>query len=203
MSFVLAIEPDSRQAAILKRVIRDKVRAEFVQVDSRDAAMAAIRARIPDVILVTALMSPRDEEELVTFLRSLAGGEHVQTHTIPQLAASAEDLEETNGSGGLFGFLRKKEPPPPVVSGCDPELFASEIRDFVARASEHKAEYASTPDRRLRILAPREYASQRDDVTYFSPDRIDWAVGNHDVTCIANFYGKRSEPMENLYLLLG
>ena len=56
---------------------------------------------------------------------------------------------------------------------------------------------------RLRTFAPREYPSQHGDVTYFSPDRIDWAVGNHDVTCIANFYAKRSEPMENLYLLLG
>ena len=75
MSLVLAIEPDSRQAAILKRVVRDKVRADFVHVDSRDAATAAITERIPDIILVTALMSPRDEEELVSFLRTLEGAD--------------------------------------------------------------------------------------------------------------------------------
>ena len=53
MARVLAIESDTRQAAILKRVVKDKVHAELVLVDSRDAAIASINASIPDVILVT------------------------------------------------------------------------------------------------------------------------------------------------------
>jgi hypothetical protein len=58
VALVLAIEPDHRQATVLKRVIREQVRAELVLVDSRDAAVAAIAERIPDVILVTLLRSP-------------------------------------------------------------------------------------------------------------------------------------------------
>ena len=103
MSLVLAIEPDHRQATILKRIVREHVRADLVLVDSRDAAVAAISTRIPDVILVTALLSPRDEEELVGFLRGLDGADHLQTYTIPQLASS----EDKNG-GVLFGKFRKK-----------------------------------------------------------------------------------------------
>jgi len=65
---VLALEPDLRQANILKRIIRDRVHAELVVVDSRDAAIAAVDARVPDVILMTALLSPRDEAELTDWL---------------------------------------------------------------------------------------------------------------------------------------
>ena len=93
MALVLAIEPDLRQAGILKRVIRERVHAELVLVDSRDAAIAALSARVPDVVLLTALMSPRDEDEMIAHLRTLAGAEHVQTHTIPQLASVAGESD--------------------------------------------------------------------------------------------------------------
>jgi hypothetical protein len=138
MALVLAIEPDLRQAAILKRIVREKVRAQLVLVDSRDAAISAIDAQIPDVILVTALLSPRDEEELVSHLKTLSGAEHLQTHTIPQLASSHQETE-AEGSGGLFGkFRRKKESE--RIPGCDPQLFADEISTFLDRASQLKAE---------------------------------------------------------------
>jgi hypothetical protein len=37
LALVLAIEPDTRQATILKRIVREQVRADLVLVDSRDA----------------------------------------------------------------------------------------------------------------------------------------------------------------------
>ena len=61
MSLVLALEPDPKQAAVLKQVVRDRVGAQLVLADSKDAALAAIAERVPDLILVTNLMSPRDE----------------------------------------------------------------------------------------------------------------------------------------------
>ena len=52
MPLVLAIEPDLRQAAIVKRIVREKVLADVAVVDSRDAALEAIRladaGRAPD-----------------------------------------------------------------------------------------------------------------------------------------------------------
>ena len=103
----------------------------------------ALTARNPDVILLTALLSPRDEEELVSYLRTLAGAQHIQTHTIPQLASTAADMEQ-KGGGGLFGkLLGKKEPAPKVtMGGCDPDLFADEIRTFIEAATERKSESA-------------------------------------------------------------
>jgi len=150
---VLALEPDLRQAAILKRVIKREVRAELVLVDSRDAAIAALSARVPDVVLLTALLSPRDEEELIAHLRSLAGAEHLQTHTIPQLASSPASDDGRAAGGGLLGkFRRKKEAQP--MPGCDPTLFATEVRAFLDRAEELKSE--SAPPLVLRAAEPED-----------------------------------------------
>jgi hypothetical protein len=138
VALVLAVEPDQRQAAVLTRVISQRVVAELIVVDSRDAAIAALSARVPDVILLTALLSPRDEDEMLSHLRTLAGAEHVQTHTIPQLASRQAEPAPAAASGGLLSkFRRKKESAP--VAGCDPELFADEVSMFLARAAELKA----------------------------------------------------------------
>ena len=140
---VLALEPDLRQATILKRVIRDSVHADLIVVDSRDATITAVNNRMPDVILLTALLSPRDEAEIIAHLRTLSGTEHLQTHTIPQLASETEDGEPPSQTG-LFGKLRRKKASDPIP-GCDPSAFADEIRAFLARAAEMKAMAAASP----------------------------------------------------------
>ncbi len=132
---VLAIEPDLRQAAIIKRIVREKVLADVTVVDTREAAIEAMRTCMPDVLLLSALLSPRDEDELITHLKTLEHASHLQTHTIPQLA-SALQSEERGGRGLLSAFRRKKDPGP--AAGCDPDLFADEIRVFLKRAEEKK-----------------------------------------------------------------
>ena len=135
-----------RQAAILKRVVQELVHADFVVVDSRDAAMAALMARVPDVLLVTTLLSPRDEEELFSHLRARDGADHVQTHTIPLLASTRAD-EESESGGGLFGKFRRKKEAPRSTAGCDPDLFADQIRTFIAAAQELKSRPSQAPRR--------------------------------------------------------
>ena len=54
MPFILALEPDTRQADLLRQIATRDVVADIVVVDSRDAAIASLTARIPDVILLTA-----------------------------------------------------------------------------------------------------------------------------------------------------
>ncbi len=142
LPLVLAIEPDLRQAAIVKRVVKERVQAEVVVVDSRDAAIAAIRTAIPDVVLVSMLLSPRDEDDLIQHLRTLEGAAHLQTHTIPQLA-SALGRGDAEGGGGLFSAFRRKKPAASAPEGCDPDLFADEIRLYLERAAERKREAES------------------------------------------------------------
>jgi hypothetical protein len=52
---------------------------------------------------------------------------------------------------------------------------------------------------RLVLYAPREYEALIDGVTYFSPDRIDWAIGDHDVTCFANLGSERTDPLDSVF----
>ncbi|HET7699168.1 MAG TPA: hypothetical protein VFK57_25840 [Vicinamibacterales bacterium] len=139
---VLAIEPDLRQAAIVKRIVREKALADVVVVDSRDAAIQAMRTSMPDVLLLSALLSPRDEDELIAHLKTLEHAGHLQTHTIPQLASSLDAGDDT-GSRGLFSAFRRKKDPA-QVSGCDPDLFADEIRVYLQQAADKKLLLAQT-----------------------------------------------------------
>jgi hypothetical protein len=134
---VVAIEPDPRQAAILGGIVRRRVGADLLLADSKDAAMAAIRKKIPDLILVSALFSPRDETELTEELRLLEGTAHLQTLTIPLLAAPTRDTpEEKRTLLGAFTRRRPKIGP----QGCDPAIFAEEVRVYLQRAREFTAE---------------------------------------------------------------
>ena len=197
MALVLAVEPDHRQASILKRIIRDQVRADLVLVDSRDAAVAALTARIPDVILLTALLSPRDEEELVSYLRTLAGAQHIQTHTIPQLASTAADMEQ-KGGGGLFGKLlgKKDSGPKATMGGCDPDLFADEIRTFIETATERKSESVEALQQRVAHL---EFQSQparsfSDQPTRSFSDQPTRSFSDPDPVVRVSEAAPRSEP---------
>ena len=136
MPLVLAIEPDPRQAATLKRVVRGQVRAELVLVDSKDAALATIATRVPDLILVTALLPPRDEDDLTRHLKALDHAAHLQTLTIPLLGSAP--VEEHLGSR-MFGAFRRKRRPAPI-DGCDPKMFGEQIEAYLQRAAELRAE---------------------------------------------------------------
>jgi hypothetical protein len=148
---VLAIEPDLRQAAIVKRIVREKGLADVIVVDSLDAAIEAMRTSMPDVLLVSALLSPRDEDELMAHLKTLDNAGHLQTHTIPQLASALGAGEERASRGLLSAFRRKKEAT--LVGGCDPELFADEIRVYLQQAADKKQHVRTTP-----FLAPSRRA---------------------------------------------
>src|SRR5688500_7146254 len=116
------------------------MRAKIEVVDSLDAAVASISRQTPDVILLTALLSPRHEDALVEHLRAREHVEHVQTHTIPMLASSG--VEEGGGGGGLFGRLKRKKTAE-AAAGCDPDVFAGQLREYLARATEIKHERES------------------------------------------------------------
>jgi len=142
---VLAIEPDIRQAAIVKRIVREKVHAEVTVVDSRDAALEAMRTKVPDVVLLSTLLSPRDEGELIAHLRTLEHAEHLQTHTIPQLASTIGPGEEKRK--GLLSAFKRRKGAGSGPAGCDPDLFAEEIRTYLERASAKKCEVRDTAAR--------------------------------------------------------
>ncbi len=163
MSLVLALEPDPKQAAVLKQVVRDRVGAQLVLADSKDAALAAIAERVPDLILVTTLLSPRDESELTDRLRDLEGAEHLQTLTIPLLAVSGSAAEPKKKRRGLLSAFTSDTEAPASPSGCDPAVFAEEIRNYIARAEDRKAT-ASVDRERKRVSRKKKSAAAEPSV---------------------------------------
>ena len=165
---VLAIEPDFRQAAIVKRIVKEKALADITVVDSRDAAIEAMRTAMPDVLLLSALLSPRDEDELMAHLRTLDNAGHLQTHTIPQLASALGPGEGRGSKGLLSAFRRKKEAERPAP-GCEPDLFAEEIRVYLQRAADKKRmapeSVVSAKDIRPAAGAARKAAAQTEEET--------------------------------------
>jgi hypothetical protein len=130
MSFVLAVEPDSTQANILRKILRGRIDAELLVVSTKDAALEAINSRVPDLVLVSTLLPPRDEDGLFAHLRSLDGASHLQTLTIPQLRRRQKPAAQ-----GAFSVFRKKTATS-APTGCDPHLFLQEVESYLARARE-------------------------------------------------------------------
>src|SRR5436189_3678676 len=87
MAIILAIEPDRKQAAHLSAVVRHRVRAELILADTTEGALDAIGDRVPDMVLVPALLAPQDDAALAAALRVIAAATHVRTLTIPVLSS--------------------------------------------------------------------------------------------------------------------
>ena len=134
---ILAIEPDRRQAAQLSVLVRKRVHAELILVDTTERALDAIGNRMPDLVLVPALLSPQDDAALAAALRVLAAAANVQMLTIPVLGAA----KAAPKSGGMLSALRRgrKSAEP---DGCDPDVFAEQIASYLERAVQERAEAA-------------------------------------------------------------
>jgi CheY-like chemotaxis protein len=130
MSTVLVVQPDDVQADVLERIFEKRVGADLVMVGSTRQAIDQIAVRMPDLILLSALLSPRDEDALIAHLRSLDGASHLQTITIPQFRTGPAKAPAKKG--GLFSKKTKAAAP----TGCDPMVFAEEVVTRLKEASE-------------------------------------------------------------------
>ena len=134
MPLILAIEPDRRQAAQLSAVVRKRVSAELILVDTTEQALDAIGNRMPDLVLVPALLSPQDDAALAAALRVIAAAAHVQMLTIPVLGRP----RPAPRSGGMLSALRRgKSAVQP--DGCDPGVFAEQIASYLEHAALERA----------------------------------------------------------------
>ena len=148
MPLVLALEPDLRQAEALAPIL-ERVGAELVLASSRDDAVRALALRVPDLILVSALLSPRDEAEFTSYLQTLPDTAHLQTLTIPILARDPRVAAGETPPFGLGRLLSKETARrrDRLRAGgvCD------EIRAYLDRAGELKAQAVNRIPRAPRV----------------------------------------------------
>ncbi len=169
MSFVLAVEPDASQARVLRQIVTRRIDAELVVVATTEAAIKAIDRRTPDLILVSVLLSPRDEDGLFSHLRTLSDAAHIQTLTIPQLQRRAPAAKKSSG----FSF-RKKKKVEAAPAGCDPDVFAEEVSAYLARAIElHSQTTHAAPAARLPE-PPHQTAASAPAADEAAPPEPEW-----------------------------
>jgi hypothetical protein len=143
MSLILAVEPDRRQAAHLTHVVRQRVGAELILAETTELALASIGNRVPDLILVPALMSPQDDAALAAALRVIATAAHVQMLTTPLFATAAPAPRR-----GVLAAFRRSKPAKASLDGCDPAEFAQQISSYLESAAEERAaavQFADAP----------------------------------------------------------
>jgi CheY-like chemotaxis protein len=156
MSLILAIEPNKTQAHQLNALVRQHLKAELVTAPTAAAALAALGDRIPDVVLTPALFGLRDEAALTDRLRQLGtDGSHVQTLAIPILASGPS----RGPNNSLLG--RKKDNKADANVGCDPAIFAEQIKVYLQRASvERRAQASEAAARAMATARPAATADE-------------------------------------------
>jgi hypothetical protein len=139
MPLILAIEPDRRQAAQLQAVVKRRLDAELILVETTERALDAIGNRMPDLVLVPALLSPQDDAALAAALRVIAAAAHVQMLTIPVLGSAKPERKV----GGVLSALRRGKPKAAETDGCDPGMFAEQIASYLERAEVERPRSAT------------------------------------------------------------
>jgi CheY-like chemotaxis protein len=170
MSLILAIEPNKNQAHQLGALVRAHLKAELVTAPTAAAALAALGDRIPDVVLTPALFGLKDEAALTERLRQLGSdASHVQTLAIPILASGA-----SRGSGS--GLLNRKGSKADAEVGCDPAVFAEQIKIYLQRAAvERRAQASEAVARAVTTQPATETGTAADEFSSFmmSADELD------------------------------
>jgi hypothetical protein len=154
---LLAIEPDRQRASRLAALARVPLKAELIVSESTDTAWDALAGRVPDLILTSLLLSPRDEAALADRLRELdAIGARVQTLVIPVLGTTSRASDKKTG---LLTKLRRPARPDWTPDACDPSVFAAQISEYLERAAAERARLAEVkeepaPDTPVSVQRP-------------------------------------------------
>jgi hypothetical protein len=172
MPLILAIEPDRKQSSKIAALAKGPLQAELVIAESGERAIQMLGERVPDLVLTSMLLSPKDEAVVSERLRDLdAAGTRVQTLVIPVLGNASQRKEKQGGLlGGLFGAREKDSSP----DGCDPAVFAAQITEYLERAACERRAAAlegETSKRREPLQIRPEPAAEESVREVFQEDR--------------------------------
>jgi hypothetical protein len=182
VALILAIEPSRNQSQQIAQMVKQNLKGvELITAGSAEAALIALGDRIPELILTPALLSSKDESALTERLRQLgSAAAHIHTLAVPIIESSKPRSREQGG--GLLGRRRDK-PDAPASVGCDPAVFAEQIKVYLERAAREREMTMETSDTESAFMgasagAPENASSGQDvDATItetFDDLEIDW-----------------------------
>jgi CheY-like chemotaxis protein len=140
MSYVLAIEPNREHADLLRERVSRRHGAAVV-VESVDSAMPAIERELPSVILVSALLPPRDEQGLIDRLRTLpwsAAPQILITPSLPQVDAARAQARTRRR---LFDRRARA----PQAAEQLPSAFDDQLSQYLAFAEARRSAFVPAP----------------------------------------------------------
>jgi CheY-like chemotaxis protein len=172
MSLILAVQPDRKQAAKLVALARGSLGADIVVTDSADEALASMAKTVPDLVLISQLLSPKDDAAITERLRQLdIAGVSVPTLVIPILGAPRR--RPSLKQAGLLARLRKVRANDTAPDGCDPDVFAAQIAEYLERAAtEREGQQAAT----VELVEETEPVEDLEPVVEIEPPRAEAAV---------------------------
>lgn len=145
-SYALAVGPDESQARALEQMLDARIGGTLRVVTSIDDACASLVDRIPDLILMSPLLAPQDEEQIVACLGALGvDASHVRLLSIPRFGDSPAPPERKR----RFGWQSQKEPA--AAGGCDPVAFANDVAEYLSQASTLRQQSLMLDDQSGRI----------------------------------------------------
>lgn len=136
---IVAVEPDPLQARRVAEVLQRAFDADVVLADTAHEALQSLGQRIPELILTSALLPPKDEDLLTRWLRSRgdAAG-HVQTVTIPVLEVPDGAPLFTGVTGGTTSRSIA------AADACDPAMFTDWVSVYLDLASTGRRSVVTT-----------------------------------------------------------
>jgi CheY-like chemotaxis protein len=163
MPLILAVEPDRKQADAIAALARGVLRSEVIVTDSADSALTVMAKRVPNLLLTSLLLPPRDEARIADRLREMdTAGTYVQTLVIPVFASATK---RSSGSKGNLTRIWKSRPKNSTPDGCAPEVFAAQISEYLQRAAADNAARAGA----ARVNLGRAAATDQLDPFEASP----------------------------------
>jgi hypothetical protein len=97
MARILAIEPDPGRSVILKRLVKETLGVDIVLAATADDAITYLYEASPDLILMSSLLSPDEDEHVTTHLRMALDLDHLPVLTIPPVVDQSKDGQEQVG----------------------------------------------------------------------------------------------------------
>ncbi len=147
MAFIIAIQPDSQQAALLVGALKKFRDLDVLVVESTDAALSAVDERVPDVVLVHPFIDPGDDVHLRAYLRASPPAAHVQVLTIPALGPLHPSARVPQSSERLKEKSRQARP-----AASDSRFLSADVLGYASWVYALCVGAESRPSRQLHEM---------------------------------------------------
>jgi CheY-like chemotaxis protein len=156
---ILALENDGLGLDRLTTLLRKHLDVEVVVAQSGDQAIEAMSSAAPDVVLVSALLSPKDESQLLAHLKESGRDRDLQLLTVPPVI---ETPSENVRPWRISFFNRQAKAPLPLY---DSDAIVTRVREALDQAQSRRAAARRREREAALLLEGVEGAQLGPDIT--------------------------------------